>query len=260
MEHLLSVLADAAAYFDNLEGAPAVDAAIAALADPCAPAALAAEAVEATALHCNADSPRESRSRSRERASSDPYGGELEEAVLEQAKVADIGWWSPRHDFDDVPDDEPGHAFEEPASASSGHAWETSASSGHPWEVASATRGRSTGLTLDERHMLKHEEWSARRDGIPWEERGPTAGEAAYWRGQGWRRGLEGGKQRYSNRGGKNKEYYAQAAWRGTLVVKHTDPWKGISIVPGQGKPSEKGKGEKGKGNGKSDKGKSEKG
>ena len=250
MEHLLNVLAEAARDF------------------PIAPEALpiVAEALPiAEETLPNADSPpprlaepRDSRSRSRERVT-DPYtvysgGIELEDAVLEQAQMADLRWsyaasedqrWNYAATEPPSPDDEP-KPDDEPASASSGH----------PWEVASATRGRSRGLSEEERQTLKEEERVAQRCGVPWQDRGP-AGEAPYWRGQGWRCGRDGGKERYANRGGKHREYYAELARSGRLVVKHTDPWKGISIVPGQGKPSEKGKSEKGKSKGKSEKGKS---
>ena len=247
MEHLLGVLADAARAFGDMEGAPAAEAAIAALAAPAAPAAPAALAAE------------------------DP----LLLAVLEHAQVADLRWsadedesWNRAPTEPPSPDDEPedetaaassghaweepaaassGHAWEEPAAASSGHAWEEPASaSDHPWEVASTTRGRSSGLTEAEQYNLKEEERCARLCGVPWSERGPTAGEAPYWRGQGWRSGRDGGKVRYATRGGKHREYYAELAKAGRLVVKHTDPWKGISIVPGTGEPKGKGKGKKG--------------
>ncbi len=66
------------------------------------------------------------------------------------------------------------------------------------------------------------------------------AGTRASWRrwrwtsaldgGQAWRPGRDGGTQRYANRGGKHKECYAELARSGDLVVKHTDPWKGIII------------------------------
>ena len=51
-----------------------------------------------------------------------------------------------------------------------------------------------------------------------------------------------------SNRGGRCREYYAEAARSGTLVVEHTDPWKGISKSKDKSKGQSKGKRE-GKGN-----------
>ena len=51
------------------------------------------------------------------------------------------------------------------------------------------------------------------------QEEGP-AGEnkPPRWRCQALRRGADGGKARYANRGGKNKEYYAQLARTGRVV------------------------------------------
>ena len=69
-----------------------------------------------------------------------------------------------------------------------------------------------------------------------------------HWRGQVLREGRDGGVPRYANRGGRWREYYTNAARTGTLVVKHTDPWKGISKGKDKSKGQSKGK-RKGKGN-----------
>ena len=86
---------------------------------------------------------------------------------------------------------------------------------------------------------------------MPWQDRGPPEVDGhrpAHWRGQVLREGRDGGLQRYANRGGRWREYYAEPFRSGTLVVKHTDPWKGISKGKDKSKGQSKGK-RKGKGN-----------
>ncbi len=82
---------------------------------------------------------------------------------------------------------------------------------------------------------------------VPWQERGPAerAGHRPqHWRGQVFRPRRDGGTQRYGKRGDKWRENYAEHARSGRLVVKHKDPWHGISNCKQgklQGKESHKG-------------------
>ena len=108
---------------------------------------------------------------------------------------------------------------------------EPSSSTPH-WQQAPNTLGRSSGLTMEAVAILKEEEALARKCYIPWQERGPPGPEEGgprFWRGQQWREGKNGGQQRFSNRGGKYKEYYANLAR--------------IGMVGGKGKAAGKSKG-----------------
>jgi len=79
--------------------------------------------------------------------------------------------------------------------------------------------GRSHDLGWHERRRLKHEEACATLYQMPWQNRGPApkagAERPGFWRGQAFRAGTN----RWANRGGRNKDYYA---W----LAKNTD-WKG---------------------------------
>ena len=109
-----------------------------------------------------------------------------------------------------------------------------------PWSVQPNKRGRSSNLTEEELAGLRHEEALAQQANLSWQERGPSGEERPeHWRGQKLRQGTEGGKVRYSNRGGTKRDLYAQLAREGKL------------------KPT---KGGKGKGNSKSNSTKSGKG
>ena len=87
----------------------------------------------------------------------------------------------------------------------------------HPGEIFEAvrpgTRGRST-LTEDERDRLRIEQLEAKAAGKRWQERGPLNSDVSFWRGQARRSGAYGGQKRFSNRGGKSKEYFHQKAMR----------------------------------------------
>ena len=89
----------------------------------------------------------------------------------------------------------------------------------HPWSVKPGHWGRSHDLDWHERRRLKHEEACATLYQMPWQNRGPApkagAERPGFWRGQAFRAGTN----RWANRGGRNKEYYA---W----LAKNTD-WKG---------------------------------
>ena len=115
-----------------------------------------------------------------------------------------------------------------------------------PWSVRPNKRGRSSNLTEEELAGLRHEQALAEHAGLSWEERGPDGpGRPEFWRGQKLREGKEGGKVRYSNRGGTKRELYAELARKGKLT-----PTKG-----GKGKGNSKStKSGKGKGNSKSSK------
>ena len=127
-----------------------------------------------------------------------------------------------------------------------------STSSDRPaWAIASSTCGRSRNLNMEELQILRDEEQKARTGQVPWQERGPREVDGcrpAHWRGQVLQEGRDGGVPRYANRGGRWREYYAEPFRSGTLVVKHTDPWKGISKGKDKSKGQSKGK-RKGKGN-----------
>jgi len=94
----------------------------------------------------------------------------------------------------------------------------------HPWAVRPTSKGRSHDLTDEERARLRSEKAASSAARVPWQERGPAqvydqAGQPATqnWRGQGWRTGSQGGKQRYANRGGQYKDYYRDLNRRGLL-------------------------------------------
>ena len=90
---------------------------------------------------------------------------------------------------------------------------------GHPWAVRPNARTRSHDLSDHEQMRLKMEEEASRRAGVLWQERGPRQDESyrvtgkpstANWRGQSWRTGSYGGKERYAKRGGRTQEKYAR--------------------------------------------------
>ena len=87
----------------------------------------------------------------------------------------------------------------------------------HPGEIFEAvrpgTRGKST-LTEDERDRLRMEHLEAKAAGKRWQERGPLNSDVSFWRGQARRSGAYGGQKRFSNRGGKSKEYFHQKFMR----------------------------------------------
>ena len=87
----------------------------------------------------------------------------------------------------------------------------------HPGEIFDAvrpgTRGRSK-LNEGERDRLRLEQLESKAAGKRWQERGPLGSDVSFWRGQARRSGAYGGKTRFSNRGGQNKEYFAQKAKR----------------------------------------------
>jgi len=116
----------------------------------------------------------------------------------------------------------------------------------HPWAVRPHQRGKATDLTESERTRLRLEQGTAEIEGTPWSQRGPAQTydedglpETQNWRGQPFRKGLYGGKQRYAKRGGKNQSYYAELNKLGMLKPgKH-----GATTVP-EGKAfAHKGKG-----------------
>ena len=131
----------------------------------------------------------------------------------------------------EIDDTEPPSPFaEQPASSSDAKR--------HPWAVAPSTRGRSSNLTADELEALRQEQRVAELCGMKWEERGPDGPDRPkHWRGQALRKGVDGGKVRYANRGGKNKELYQKLAREGKFA-------KGQGKKnAGKGKATNKGKG-----------------
>ena len=66
----------------------------------------------------------------------------------------------------------------------------------HYWAVAPDTHGRSTNLPADDVARLRHEQQAAARAKIKWQQRGPAGPEVGgpeHWRGQPYRRGVNGG-------------------------------------------------------------------
>ena len=111
-----------------------------------------------------------------------------------------------------------------------------------PWSVRASHRGKSTDLSPEELNAVRAEQRSAEMCGMKWHERGPRGdGRPECWRGQTLRKGADGGKVRYANRGGKNKEYYAQLARNGKLVK--IAPGKTVNLET-KGKAKGKGKSE----------------
>lgn len=148
-----------------------------------------------------------------------------------------------------ITDDEPPSPFKD--------FYDLAASSGsHPWAVRGATRGRSSNLSADELERLRMEQRAAEASGMSWQERGPAgSNRPSCWRGQSLRKGADGGQVRYANRGGRNKEYYAQMAREGRLVKTGVGKTR-VDKGKGKGKNAKAGsdKGQ-GKGDGKRDKG-----
>ena len=98
--------------------------------------------------------------------------------------------------------------------------------------------GRRRNLSQAELVVLKAEENVARAYGLSWDERGPSPpkdGETRFWRGQRYRHGVNGGKPRWSNRGGRHREYYAQLAKEGKVGGYKGRADKGIGKSSGKG-------------------------
>ena len=83
----------------------------------------------------------------------------------------------------------------------------------HPGQIFDAVRPLSRGrsqLSQEERRRLQLEQVEAKFKGKRWQERGPLDTDTPFWRGQARRSGAYGGQQRFANRGGKRKEYFAE--------------------------------------------------
>ena len=110
---------------------------------------------------------------------------------------------------------------------------EKTLTSGDLWWVRPWHQGRCTDLDPLELLRLRHEEAAARAGGVPWQERGPYVepgkGGGVFWRGQRHRPGLYGGKVRFANRGGKNKEKYQKLAREGKLKPVWAPGWNTAS-------------------------------
>lgn len=99
----------------------------------------------------------------------------------------------------------------------------------HPWAARKRNKGRSTDFTEDELDRLRSESKEAKQSGTPWQQRGlaqigsssssssSRGVDVPYWRGQPWRCGCQGCRQRCAKRGGTNKEYYKQLNMAGLL-------------------------------------------
>jgi hypothetical protein len=112
-----------------------------------------------------------------------------------------------------------------------------------PWSVQPNKRGRSSNLTEEELAGLRHEEALAQQANLSWQERGPSGEERPeHWRGQKLRQGTEGGKVRYSNRGGTKRDLYAQLAREGKLKPTKGGKGKGNSKPNSKSTKSGKGK------------------
>ena len=87
----------------------------------------------------------------------------------------------------------------------------------HLWSVRPGHQGRSTDLDWHEMKRPRHEQEVAEVGNLRWQERGPVpkagAERPGFWRGQAWRPGSE----RWSNRGGRNREYYQWLARAGGM-------------------------------------------
>jgi hypothetical protein len=144
----------------------------------------------------------------------------------------------------------------------------------HLWSVRPGHWGRSTDIDWHDQRRLKNEQEVAENCHMRWQDRGPRpkagAERPGFWRGQAWRPGTE----RWSNRGGRHKEYYQWMARNGGLKGGKSsssgdgneggkssgsgDGYKG-GKSSGSGKGC-KGKGGKSSGSGKGGKGKDDKG
>ena len=112
-----------------------------------------------------------------------------------------------------------------------------------PWSVQPNKRGRSSNLSEEELAGLRHEEALAQQANLSWQERGPSGEERPeHWRGQKLRQGTEGGKVRYSNRGGTKRDLYAQLAREGKLKPTKAGKGKGNSKPNSKSTKSGKGK------------------
>jgi hypothetical protein len=122
----------------------------------------------------------------------------------------------------------------------------------HQWSVKPGHWGRSRDLDWHELRRLRHEQEIAAESGTPWRDRGPVPQSGAvrpgFWRGQSWRAGTE----RWSNRGGRNKDYYAWLARGGVLQAgKSSGKSSGSGgSLPSSSRDGYKGKDDKGKGEG----------
>ena len=121
--------------------------------------------------------------------------------------------------------------------------------------TAPKTNGRPSHLSKQEVARLRYEQAMAQAADVPWSERGPrrtqSHTQAPHWRGQRLRPGLNGGKSRYANRGGRYKEHYAHKARLGlvggALGTKGHSYYKGK--VEGKGSKAKAGSAGEGKGN-----------
>ena len=120
--------------------------------------------------------------------------------------------------------------------------------------TAPGTNGRPSHLSKLEVARLRYEQAMAQAADVPWSERGPrrtqSHTQAPHWRGQRLREGLNGGKSRYANRGGRYKEHYAHKARLGlvggALGTKGKNYNKGK--VEGKGSKAKAGSAGEGKG------------
>lgn len=93
-----------------------------------------------------------------------------------------------------------------------------------------AVPGIRRPMSEEERLALQAEAAVAKAYGLTWQARGPPPpeeGDAPFWKGQAFRAGKEGGRQRWGNRGGKNQAKYAKLAAQGKL-----QPTKGNRLQP----------------------------
>ena len=85
--------------------------------------------------------------------------------------------------------------------------------------------------------VLRQEQELAQRSGVRWQDRGPPGPDLEgpeTWRGQRWREG----SQRFSNRGGQHREYYAAKYGKGKGQGK--DKSQASSSGKGEGKGKDK--------------------
>ncbi len=98
----------------------------------------------------------------------------------------------------------------------------------------------SHDLSAEELAILKEEQALSALCGMEWQERGPLPqhdGPPGHWRGQAYRAGWNGGKPRYGNRGGRNKELYKELARQGRVgIVKGKGKDKDQAIGKGSSK------------------------
>ena len=100
----------------------------------------------------------------------------------------------------------------------------------HPWAVRPTKRGRSTDLSEEELARLRAERELSDYHKVKWQHRGPPVvdeSSPSCWRGQAYRVGVNGGQSRFANRGGKNREWYAEQARKGRLPSQNGGGTKG---------------------------------